>query len=94
MPLCARCIGIAFGHVAALLTAPFHSFDYSIAALIVPLVIDGTVQYCTSYESNNKKRAITGFLYGFAFTSVTIRIIRAILERHKGHSSGNSHRQY
>ncbi|MCM1186512.1 MAG: DUF2085 domain-containing protein [Lachnoclostridium sp.] len=78
MPLCARCTGIAFGHVAALFTAPFHSFGYSIAALLVPLAIDGTVQYCTPYESNNRRRVITGFLYGFAFTSLTIRIIKAI----------------
>lgn len=79
MPLCARCTGIALGHVAALFTAPFHSFNYSIAALLVPLAIDGTVQYCTSYESNNKKRFITGVLYGFAFTSITIRMIRSII---------------
>lgn len=91
MPLCARCTGIAFGHAAALLAAPFHSFGYSIAALLVPLAIDGTVQYCTSYESNNTKRVITGFLYGFAFTSITIRIIRAILEICKRHRFGNSY---
>ena len=69
-PLCARCTGIAIGHITALFAAPFHTFKYSIALLLFPLAIDGTVQYFTSYQSNNCKRVITGALYGFAFTSV------------------------
>ena len=33
--------------------------------LLVPMIIDGLVQLLTSYESNNRRRFITGFLFGF-----------------------------
>lgn len=75
-PLCARCTGIALGHIIALFIAPFRSFRYCIGFLMFPLAIDGTAQYFTSYESNNCKRFITGLLYGFAFTSILSRLIK------------------
>lgn len=80
-PLCARCTGIAIGHIIALLIVPFHTFKYSISLLLFPLAIDGTIQYFTTYESNNYKRVITGTLYGFAFTSINCRIIKTILHK-------------
>lgn len=85
-PLCARCTGIALGHIAALLIAPFHTYRYSIGVFTFPLAIDGTAQYITSYESNNYKRVISGFLYGFAFTSITFRLIKDVVKRIKTHS--------
>lgn len=85
LPLCARCTGIALGHVAALAIAPFHRFQYTILVLIIPMAMDGTVQYFTTYRSNNVKRVVTGFLYGFALMSsmihtifLVIRFIRSI----------------
>lgn len=33
---------------------------------MLPMIIDGTVQMLTSYESNNIKRFVTGFLFGYA----------------------------
>ena len=80
-PLCARCTGIAIGHFVAICAAPFLTGDYWIAALALPMVADGSIQYVTSYESTNRRRMITGVLYGFAFTSVTIRIFREIVEK-------------
>lgn len=80
-PLCARCTGIAIGHIIAFLIVPFHTFKYSISLLLFPLAIDGTMQYFTPYESNNCKRMITGILYGFAFTSISGRIIKTILHK-------------
>lgn len=79
-PLCARCTGIALGYIAALLIAPFRSFGYYIAFLMSPLAIDGTVQYFTNYESTNLKRIMTGILYGFAFTSITIHALRSAIK--------------
>lgn len=76
-PLCARCTGIALGHLTALLFAPFYTFKIKIFILILPLAIDGTIQYITNYESNNLKRVITGFLYGFAFMSLIIKLIKS-----------------
>lgn len=35
--------------------------------LMVPMIIDGTVQRLTRYESNNPLRFITGSICGFGF---------------------------
>lgn len=80
-PLCARCTGIALGYIIALLVAPFRSFGYSLAILMPPLAVDGTVQYFTDYESTNLKRIVTGILYGFAFTSITIHMISSVIKK-------------
>ena len=78
-PLCARCTGIALGHLLAFLFAPFHPFRQKISILMIPLAVDGTVQYFSKYESNNKKRFISGFLYGFAFTSTVLYYVKSAL---------------
>lgn len=80
-PLCARCTGIAIGHFVAVCAAPFRTFNLSIATLMIPLAVDGTIQYCTAYESNNIKRLLTGVLYGFAFSSIICRIIKKLFQR-------------
>jgi Predicted membrane protein len=77
-PLCARCTGIAIGHILAFCTAPFHTFNFSIVVLMLPLAVDGTIQYCTAYESNNIKRILSGILYGFAFTSIVCKLIKKL----------------
>lgn len=40
--------------------------------LMIPLIIDGTVQMFTKYESNNTKRFITGVLFGYSLVSIHI----------------------
>lgn len=75
-PLCARCTGIAIGHITAYIMMPFRSYRYNIAFCMVPLILDGTLQYFTPYQSNNVKRLISGILYGFSFTSITLRLIK------------------
>lgn len=75
-PLCARCTGIALGHIAAIAAASFYTFKYAVSLFILPMAVDGTLQYFTSYRSNNLKRVITGFFYGFAFTSVVFRTVK------------------
>lgn len=75
LPLCARCTGIALGHIMAFIVAPFRVFKYTILILMIPMAIDGIIQYFSSYRSNNIKRIITGFLYGFAFTSAVFRTV-------------------
>lgn len=78
-PLCARCTGIALGHIAAIAAAPLYSFKYVISLLMLPLAVDGTVQYFTSYRSNNLKRVVSGFFYGFAFTSLIFRTMKLFI---------------
>ena len=80
-PLCARCSGIAIGHICAFLIAPFRDFKFIIGILMIPLIADGLLQYLTSYESNNKKRLISGILYGFSFTSIVFHLIRIGLKK-------------
>lgn len=86
-PLCARCTGIALGHTIALFIAPFHSFGYHLTVLLFPLAVDGTLQHLTDYESTNRKRVITGFLYGFAFTSIFFHTIRVFIKELKANKN-------
>ncbi|HIW84713.1 MAG TPA: DUF2085 domain-containing protein [Candidatus Dorea gallistercoris] len=83
LPLCARCTGIALGHIAAFLAAPFHTFRLSIAILMLPLAVDGTIQHFTAYRSNNFRRIVTGCLYGFAFMSVMLHGLKALPRRRR-----------
>ena len=78
-PLCARCTGIAVGHIIAFILSPFIKIKYSVSILTIPLIIDGLIQYFTTYESTNVKRVISGFLYGFAFTSLMLRFVKLII---------------
>ena len=37
----------------------------AIVILVLPLILDGGIQMFTSYKSNNFKRFVTGFLFGY-----------------------------
>ena len=66
MGILVACFGYVFAHPGAVISG----------LLIVPLVIDGVLQALTSYTSTNRRRLITGILFGyglitlFLFTSV------------------------
>jgi hypothetical protein len=77
LPLCARCTGILAGYIVGMFSAPFIRRDLRLFWLCLPLLMDGGWQYISSYESNNRKRFITGVLYGFALIPGGV----AILER-------------
>lgn len=68
-PICARCTGELVGILCGIPIAVFAGYaNFPIIILMmVPMVIDGTVQLLTSYESNNRRRFLTGFLFGIAF---------------------------
>ena len=78
-PLCARCTGMLFGYIIALIFIPFFHFNLWILLLCIPLAIDGGIQYITSYESNNLRRFLTGILYGFGFCSAMIFLVRMLI---------------
>ncbi len=70
-PICSRCTGIFIGYIIGILILVIGIFIplfiinfYFSILLIIPMVIDGTIQYFTKYESNNLKRVITGFFSG------------------------------
>lgn len=77
MPVCARCTGIIIGYIVGIITLFFNVTlnIFTCLLLIVPMVLDGSIQYLTSYRSNNIKRIITGLLSGFGL----ILLIKAII---------------
>ncbi len=67
-PICARCTGELVGMILCIPTLIFWgcpSFGI-VLLLMVPLIVDGSVQKLTSYESSNIRRLITGILFGMA----------------------------
>lgn len=76
-PLCARCTGVVFGEVIAIISIICTlKIDLMYALLlVVPLVIDGGLQYVKILQSNNFRRVITGILAGFGLTYVYLYLI-------------------
>jgi len=80
-PVCARCTGVIIGEfisIIAILCALKISWLY-IVFMIVPLSIDGGLQYINVWKSNNVRRIITGILAGFGLTYVYYYIFDLIL---------------
>ena len=68
-PICARCTGELAGILAGLVTWwAAHPPAVLAAVLLVPLIADGLLQLCTSYESGNLRRLVTGALFGYGLT--------------------------
>ena len=73
-PVCARCTGIIFGEISYfILSRIIHIRNRSFSVLCqLPLAIDGTIQYYSKYRSNNRRRFLTGFLFGYGvFATIT-----------------------
>ena len=73
-PVCARCTGMMIGYILAIVLFVFDIlFDCLLCVfLILPLVMDGVIQYKTQYISNNFKRVITGIMYGVGLNQLII----------------------
>ena len=66
-PICARCTGELVGILLCPVTFPLISWSpWIFAALMLPMILDGIIQMLTSYESNNRRRFLTGLLFGYA----------------------------
>ena len=68
-PLCARCTGVLFGELVAIITffiVKINSLDCLF--LLVPMAMDWHFQEYRKIESNNFRRLITGLLSGFGLT--------------------------
>lgn len=48
-------------------------------ALMLPMVIDGSLQLVTSYISSTPQRLITGFFFGIGYTGIIIGIICSVI---------------
>ena len=72
-PVCARCTGIIAGELFALISIFGAKKAYpKLWICLIPLIIDGVTQYFASYISNNKKRLITGFMFGIGFVNLLL----------------------
>ena len=68
-PICARCTGELAGILTAAITYGFFRPPAAVAAaLLLPMLADGFVQLCTTYESGNLRRLVTGGLFGYGLT--------------------------
>ncbi|ERJ13234.1 DUF2085 domain-containing protein [Haloplasma contractile] len=65
-PICARCTGLLIGYILFIPIAFLIGFKGYMILLILPMVIDGSIQSRTRYESKNGIRLITGILGGIA----------------------------
>lgn len=91
-PICARCtgelIGIFIGLIGWwLIQLPFYYY----LLMLIPLVLDGTIQMFTKYHSSNTKRLLTGILFGYGF--ITLFIMSYVLCFNIGFKYGLSLRQ-
>ena len=66
-PLCARCTGDLAGIVLAAMTGWLYRPGIAMLVLmLLPMILDGTIQLLTAYESTNPRRFVTGLLFGYA----------------------------
>lgn len=84
-PLCARCTGILIGYIIGIIylfiVKDLHIFIELL--LMVPLLIDGTVQYLGYFKSTNIRRLITGILAGIS--TICLFRLAAVLGLQSGH---------
>ena len=84
-PVCARCTGILLVKPLAWIINLKKQVSLIVGLLLlIPMIIDGGVQYVFQVESNNKRRLITGLLGGFGVSTVRIYILRKLLCKLRG----------
>ena len=79
--VCARCTGLFLGYAAGLISflAGLRLPWQLLLLLGLPCAADGLLQYYTSYESNNGKRVVSGFLFGFAYLQLFSLLVVLLL---------------
>ena len=76
-PICARCTGIMVGNIFAIISLFFYIPPlYVLLLMLIPLSLDGGIQFLTKYRSNNPLRFITGILWGYAFIVLFFLFLR------------------
>ena len=84
MPVCARCVGIVAGNLAALPYFAVQGFPgpgimLAGVALLLPALLDGGLQALTDYRSTNPRRVATGLMAGLAQALVAVGILARLL---------------
>lgn len=81
-PVCARCTGILISTIIVYIfyfTRKMEIRKY--VWMIIPMIIDGTLQYLGICESNNKRRFITGLLGGFGCTCIRLNLFMNLIHK-------------
>lgn len=75
-PICARCTGQLIGIILGIpIIFKLKNVDFIyIFLLSIPLILDGSIQFFTKYESNNIKRLITGILFGISLIFILAKV--------------------
>ena len=75
-PLCARCTGVLCGYFAGIAIACITNCRHSFIALfaLLPMIIDGVMQYKFNIKSNNARRFVTGLLGGIGIIYLFVNI--------------------
>ena len=72
-PVCARCTGMLIGMLLAPMLFVFWVPNVPfLILLMLPLIIDGSLQMKTKYVSTNRRRCCSGVLFGYAIVSLFI----------------------
>lgn len=79
-PVCARCTGVILGELIKVCSIRKTLIPPKIAALLtIPLMVDGTVQLKTTYESNNTKRFVSGVLFGYGASELFVTGVKRVI---------------
>jgi uncharacterized membrane protein len=80
-PVCARCTGVYLGQfiMIFLIILGLRPEIFVSLLLIIPLAIDGTIQYFNLLASTNIRRFITGLIGGAGLIGIYFFIIKTIL---------------
>ena len=63
-PICSRCCGLYIGITLSIILLFFFQISHFLfCLLLLPLIIDGSVQYFFDWKSNNIRRFSTGLLF-------------------------------
>lgn len=85
LPICARCFSmVVFSFLFYFLTLKGkikRMSNISCILFILPLVIDGTLQYVFNIESTNFRRILTGMFFGLGYGNFLANILLTKQER-------------
>lgn len=78
-PVCARCTGIYVGALVSIVLSFWQQSPILFAAMLLPMILDGTIQYLTKYRSTNSKRFVTGVVFGYGAVGLVASAVAALI---------------
>jgi|TARA_Y100001980_G_C14360272_1_gene168406 uncharacterized membrane protein len=78
-PVCARCTGIYAGALASVVISFWLQSPILFAAMLLPMILDGTIQYFTKYRSTNTRRFVTGAVFGYGAVGLVASAVAVLI---------------